>query len=180
MLVHHEVPPGMRGILRVAQVEPESLHEGEPTTQAEKTAMNIWVADRPFTKELVEEGRNRKLRLAQEPSERIVAAGFCVGRGRRRLVWWICRATDVANACGLAAAWPRHLRAVRADVRLGPRYGAMAVRAGQGEEQKHGQETSVLALSARPSRCPPPVTVNWNFDKYTNPERMNLIPNCLL
>jgi len=46
--------------------DPDSLHEGEPPLKAEKIAMNVWVSDRPFTAQLIEEGRQRKHRQATE------------------------------------------------------------------------------------------------------------------
>lgn len=48
----------------------ESLHEGEATMKCEKIAMNCWIADRPFTKELVERGRERRGELVKIGLER--------------------------------------------------------------------------------------------------------------
>lgn len=55
------------------RVDRDSLHEGEPPLRSEKVAMNVWVSDRPFTKELVDAGKQRRLRqaLASAPAARL-------------------------------------------------------------------------------------------------------------
>lgn len=40
--------------------DPCSLHEGEPPLHVEKVAMNVWIVDRPFTKQSVQEAALRR------------------------------------------------------------------------------------------------------------------------
>lgn len=48
--------------------DPDSLHEGEPPLSSDKIAMNVWMADRPFTLKSVMQGYRRRACRNQEAS----------------------------------------------------------------------------------------------------------------
>ncbi|CAE8684169.1 unnamed protein product, partial [Polarella glacialis] len=56
-----------RNLRPSGEPDPDSLHEGEPPFASEKLAMNVWVADRPFTLAAIQAWRERAQREQARP-----------------------------------------------------------------------------------------------------------------
>ncbi|CAJ1388636.1 unnamed protein product [Effrenium voratum] len=90
-----------------ALVEPDpcSLHEGEPPLSVEKVAMNVWVVDRPFSKQAVQEAMLRRAGLGQDSQANgeKCACDFRRGSGPNeyRLLLLLQAVAEPAGECSL-------------------------------------------------------------------------------